>query len=132
MIRVAVAIAVALQLWQCSSENKPTETATADDCPDAITAFTSNIQPHITAESCLTPGCHDSAGNSGGLTLKAGNTSATSNRARLLAKVKHEEWLGAGDLWKYLNSDDHGGKTQLGGLDKTKVDAWVAAERACE
>lgn len=132
MIRVAVAVAMAMLLWQCSSENEPTETATADNCPDAVTAFEDNIQPHITAESCLTSGCHDSAGNSGGLTLKAGTANAASNRAGMLAKVEDEELLGAGDLWTYLNSAAHGGNAQLGDLNKTKVDAWVAAESNCE
>lgn len=139
MIRVAVAIAVALPLWQCSSENKPTETATADNCPAAVTAFTSHVQPHIKADSCDKSGCHASATDAGEFALKAGTSNADDNRDGMLAKVKEKELFDASNLWGYLSGDvpdeggdKHPGHNQLGGLNEAKLAKWVTAENNCE
>jgi len=135
VIRVAVSTAVALWLWQCSGENKTTETtetATANNCSEAVTAFTENIQPHIKADSCGKSGCHSSANDEGKFALKAGTTNAASNRDRLLEELRERD-NDASKLWTYL--EGHPGNSVpggLGGLNEEKVNAWVTVEKACE
>ncbi len=138
MIRVAVAMVAALWLWQCGEKNETTETTdtteateTTDDCPAAVTAFTSNIQPHVKADSCDSVSCHSSATAPGGFALKADSTKAASNRASMLEEVEEHDKLDADKLWAYL-SGDHTGAAKLGGLTEPKVAAWVTAEKACE
>ena len=134
--RFSVAIAAALMLWQCNGENEPTETT--DDCPAASTAFTSNIQPHITTDSCDASGCHSSATDSGGFAMKAEAAQAASNRKGMLHEVEKHNLLDADKLWDFLigegydGEEEHDGKDQLGGLTKEKVTTWVTAEKACE
>ena len=129
MMRLVVAIAAALILWQCNGETEPTETP--DDCPTALTAFTSNIQPHIKTDSCDTSGCHSSATDSSGFAMKAEAAQAASNRQGALHAVKEHAGFDAGKLWTYLTGE-HPGKDGLGNLTKEQVAAWVTAEKACE
>ena len=135
MIRVAVATAVALLLWQCGSKHEEptdtTETATASNCPDAVTAFTENIQPHIKATSCDQSGCHSRATDSGKFALKADTSKAAGNRDRMLEAVKAKTGLDAGKLWTYLDGA-HTGKGKLGDLNETKVGKWITAEKTCK
>ncbi len=128
MVRVAAAVLAALLGWQCSSENETTPAVA--DCAAAVAAFTANIQPHIKADSCAQSSCH-----AGGQKpdLRVGKHNAASNRGGMLAEAKdHDGWLAGDTMWKWLNSNDHPGRDQLGGLTAEKITTWVAAERACE
>ena len=142
MTRVAMMVVVALGLWQCSGNEE--KITAVKDCSAAVTAFTSNIQPHVKTDSCDASGCHASAEDTGGFALKADTAQASSNRANMQHEVEEHDLLDADKLWNYLSgvtddegnpnpiaADKHPGWEKLGGLDKTKVTAWVAAEKAC-
>ena len=128
MVRVAAAIFAALLLWQCNGEGETTPAEA--DCAAAVTAFTTNIQPHVKTNSCDQSGCHSSATDTGGFAMKAGESNVTSNRRGMLHEVEEHDLLDGNKLWTYLTGE-HPGKDQLGGLTETKVTAWVTAEQAC-
>ena len=125
MTRLAMMV-IALGLWQCNGKDE----ITVADCPAAVTAFTSSIQPHIKTDSCDASNCHASASEDGGFALKTDSAQASSNRKNLRHEVEEHGLLDAEQLWTYLTGD-HPGKDALGGLDKAKVTAWVTAEKSC-
>ena len=128
MKRVAMMMVVALGLWQCNGGEEEDDIV-VPECPAAVTAFTSNIQPHVKADSCASSDCHDSADP---FILQEGDANAASNRKNMRGEVEEHGLLDADKLWTYLTGGDHPGASTLGGLDKAKVTAWVTAEKACQ
>lgn len=136
-IGIGAAIFAALLLWQCDGESETTPPVA--ECAAAVTAFTTNIQPHITTDSCDQSGCHASATDPGEIPLKAGDTNAASNRKEIMGEAEEHGWLEGDKMWQWLSGEldkgddgDHDGKDSLGGLTQAKVTAWVTAEKACE
>ena len=114
-------------LWQCDSSN---ETITTE-CAAALTAFTSSVQPSITASTCEQSGCHSSATDTSGFALLKDTDQASANRKELLHAIKAHNLFDADKLWDYLNGD-HPGKEKLGDLNKADLSTWLMAEQKCE
>ena len=107
-----------------------TTTTTTGGCDDALTAFSTNLQPAITS-SCA--GCHGTQAP----VMSATASDSDDNRDAILSTL-NSKFSGSGaDLAAYLSSDEHGGRDISEDFGSTtiltsSITGWVDAEEACE
>ena len=148
MKKILIGICLALLTQQCDKEDEKDNTSNTEkasnvaDCAEAVTAFTTNIQPAID-QSCLT-GCHVKPGGRDDTDLYFVANNAKENR-KILAEHDYGYWKEAGNLYQKIGPTTfsnhsldntktvagHGGSGQSSPTGD-EITKWTTAEAGCK
>lgn len=149
MKKILLAIGLALLTQQCDKEeddkdkaSKADKTSSVANCPDAVTAFTNNIQPAIDGpigSSCADSSCHVS-GAATPIFVK-GASNAANNRSALITQENDGFWKEADNLYKKITDTHtfpesrtklkHDGGNKPWFPSQLAIKKWTDAEAEC-